>query len=1096
MLMDYIADILLNLAWRLFACLMLSFAVIFSEKPVMAAESCAVQVVPDEKVGYISAFYTYNQSTLIVSEDKGLFRLEGNGANLIASKQEAGTIFDVHSHDEDLIIGASRGFFRLEGDNLQRVAPNAGKQNIRGALELHPFGEALIVLSTDGLFRLQDNDLQFIDPYEKFDRFYKVQRYGDALLILSENGFFRLQGDSIQPIATDLKIDQHTRLYPHGEAVLLLSESGLYRLRMDNFQLIAAGERIGWISRVDRDGDGLLVNTDAGLFRLEGDDLRLLLSAKRRGAIQSFYRQGEALVVVADAGVYRVRRDDVELIAPKEESGSIDWLVPGGFYPHGEELFLITKKGLFRIDGRDLVSIAPRAKTGSFQKSYTYGEALFLLFDAGLFRLDGDDLQLIAPHDKIGRINKIYNFAEELLVAAEAGVFRVRDNKLQPVTSEEETGRIYNFYRHGEALLVVSANGVFRLQAGTLEPITRKFKPADLHIFHSVGEQLVLSTYAGVIRLHIDVAIKSAEAEPESATVSYHTNTKAPFRFEVSHPCVSTWNAEELSLLDTRTGEPIATVQNLDVTPSDDEIEHATIEGFISFEKRGTYNVRLGLRDNDGRYVPFGRPIEYRIAWTSQDQILEWTHRVWPILLVSHTLLFSGLIVGARWSDRCWHLVTDPIWGKLGLWFHFGLRHLGPLQRWIMARWFDRIRDSIVRRDYLPVPLTVVTGEVVRSDELLEHLAEKRCLWLQGNPGMGKTVLTEYLAVQYFANAKLPSLFAAYRYFGFVPIFIPLREFLAIQPNQAHPGRWVAELARIAVATHGVVFRDANLFRAVLRSGNFAVILDGANEVGRESEIELFAKEASSVRVLVTSQTEYAARTFETLRLPTTIGVMVRPLLRLFLGNARGDQAYNQLAGSPLLDAIWSGYDIRLVADLAEDDAGIHDLPDSRLALYDSILNAVRMADGSPYPVERLCEAAWRMWRDGERKFKGDEVYLSRDLLEPLKAEGKRIVRTLDGHTFEFRHDQMRGYLAARWAFTQEVAPLRLLETDSAIWRLGRSEQEVVWGFAAELVDQELGVQLWRWATRDPERAQLQKALQARGERENWPLDLSKKFVT
>ena len=121
------------------------------------------------------------------------------------------------------------------------------------------------------------------------------------------------------------------------------------------------------------------------------------------------------------------------------------------------------------------------------------------------------------------------------------------------------------------------------------------------------------------------------------------------------------------------------------------------------------------------------------------------------------------------------------------------------------------------------------------------------------------------------------------------------------------------------------------------------------------------------------------------------------------------------------------------------------------------------------------------MWRDGERKLKADGTYLSADLLEPLRSEDSRVVRTLDGETFEFRHDQMRGYLAARWVVIHEVAPVRLFEKDAAIWRLGRSEQEIVWGFVADLIEPERGIELWRWATRDPERAILQHALQEHG---------------
>ncbi|MCZ4093431.1 hypothetical protein [Sinorhizobium psoraleae] len=75
----------------------------------------------------------------------------------------------------------------------------------------------------------------------------------------------------------------------------------------------------------------------------------------------------------------------------------------------------------------------------------------------------------------------------------------------------------------------------------------------------------------------------------------------------------------------------------------------------------------------------------------------------------------------------------------------------------------------------------------------------------------------------------------------------------------------------------------------------------------------------------------------------------------------------------------------------------------------------------------------------------------------------------------------MRGYLAARWAALEDASPVTLLEKTEKIWRLGRDDQIVVWEFFAEMIEPEVGKEIWLWATKSPERVLLQHALQKRG---------------
>ena len=85
------------------------------------------------------------------------------------------------------------------------------------------------------------------------------------------------------------------------------------------------------------------------------------------------------------------------------------------------------------------------------------------------------------------------------------------------------------------------------------------------------------------------------------------------------------------------------------------------------------------------------------------------------------------------------------------------------------------------------------------------------------------------------------------------------------------------------------------------------------------------------------------------------------------------------------------------------------------------------------------------MWRD-QKRWCGAGTYVSPDLLAPLLDPRVKIVRAKGGKVYEFRHDEMRGYLAAKWLAEQVVSPLSLFEEDVKIWQNGRDEQKVLWG--------------------------------------------------
>jgi hypothetical protein len=100
--------------------------------------------------------------------------------------------------------------------------------------------------------------------------------------------------------------------------------------------------------------------------------------------------------------------------------------------------------------------------------------------------------------------------------------------------------------------------------------------------------------------------------------------------------------------------------------------------------------------------------------------------------------------------------------------------------------------------------------------------------------------------------------------------------------------------------------------------------------------------------------------------------------------------------------------------------------------------------------------------------------------------EGLRIVLSI-GAEREFRHDQMRAFLAALW-LVEEIPNLEVLEktvADGGAFSLSRPNQEELWGFVAPLLPSDADLEaLWRFANDNVlERTYLLHALQAEADK-------------
>jgi hypothetical protein len=210
-------------------------------------------------------------------------------------------------------------------------------------------------------------------------------------------------------------------------------------------------------------------------------------------------------------------------------------------------------------------------------------------------------------------------------------------------------------------------------------------------------------------------------------------------------------------------------------------------------------------------------------------------------------------------------------------------------------------------------------------------------------------------------------------------------------------------------------------------------------------------------------------------------------LLKRWLGDGKGPLLSRRIIAEGVSDFIISGYDLRLVADLAAADPEHALLPVDRIGLYRAILARAKGADGRPLRLEGLKQVAWTMVTQRRREIvPDDEKVLGAGTLNILLKEGLRIARAV-GAVHEFRHDQMRAFLAALW-LVDEMPTLMALEKavdDAGVFSLNRRDQDELWSFVTPL---EASVEdpsaeklktLWRFANDEPEeRAILLNAVQ------------------
>jgi hypothetical protein len=575
-------------------------------------------------------------------------------------------------------------------------------------------------------------------------------------------------------------------------------------------------------------------------------------------------------------------------------------------------------------------------------------------------------------------------------------------------------------------------------------------------------------------------------------TVAPTLSPNAVTRWKITGPCAPYLRRDHVSV--------VAASPGADFAPAKSEIyDFQATESGVSFAQNfdistpGDWRFQVQIvqtsaghrEDADvAKLVPLHQGLVERL--TTQWKLLT------IVAVGCYFAVFTSLLVAAHWQSGALRIIGDPFWSKVGLlpWLLIG--HLPAVQQWILEPWFQRSRAGHpTPRKHLPMPLRDADDRMMSSDELHTRINTGCRLLVQGNSGMGKTALAESLMQAYFTATSLNE---AVRQRGHVLIAINVRRHSPATVDPDKSVDWILQGVAAHFAEHQFVLPDPSIVHSMLRSGRFILLLDGLNEVpGAADAVRRFATQFKGAAGIVATSQSGLSVPFVTLRLPPTMTSHVRGLLELHLGQEAAHAVCQRLESHGLLAHILNGYDVQLLIDLVKDrDIDRVVLPTTRVDLYREVLATMRHPDGIRAPLDDIQSIAWTMVATQTRAVEVSEIQKGgAKLFEALVSSKIPLVQVL-GESMEFRHDQMRAFLAAEWLSenSPQVSALIARLLDSPIWKSGRRDQGDLWQFLALIIPVEWVEELWRFAASDPSRGYLQCELQHRAEREGLPLQL------
>jgi hypothetical protein len=648
---------------------------------------------------------------------------------------------------------------------------------------------------------------------------------------------------------------------------------------------------------------------------------------------------------------------------------------------------------------------------------------------------------------ELGFVTALVQFqGDEAWVGAERGLFRISLSKNEePEQVPLPTGTVHQILDTGQSLWIGSHRGLYRIRHSV------KNWPAKIELA-SIIPAIVLSDYEIPLRWKISSFNYQSDPSLVSQRVLIFDGGKGP--------------------------TPLKTIS----------VPRGEFQANIGPLREGTYTAVIQATDLFGNTV---QSEGIRIPVGQKASLLTQLKAVagWLVLLygVVNVIAFFVLVVASRRSKKCFDILSDPLVRKISIYYGFALTYVTFIRVWVFERYFDELKagystqaasdkdEGATGFKYLPGPIYGARNSKHLTTEFDKWLYGHQRVWIKGGPGTGKTEIIRALVYEYSRSSSLRE---AWNRFGFIPIVISLRDLISGQ---------VPAMAQRALSSKKMTFdsSDQGFFGRLLESGGFLIILDGLNEGKVDADVIDYAMTKVDVHMLVTSQASPLKGSFTEYELPVVRGEFAKDLLRLFVGEEKAKQSTKE---SPeLWDQIESAYDVRLVADLVEKGNAV---PAGRLDLFRAMLDEVNALAGNGSLESAVCRLAWDLWKKGERRFSSGAA-LTDEMVAHLREASVAVPR---GDQFEFRHDLMRGYLAACWAVRQSPSTAVVLArlSEREIWDLSTSDQDTVFTFLVRLVQSEEVLRsIFTFAGQEPEiRARLLVAAIEAGKKLGWSLQL------
>jgi hypothetical protein len=1060
----------------------------------------AVEPVGGADIGDVRGMNDLPGAGLLIDAEKGLFLARSmNGTATVepVGGADTGRVDDVRDLSGlGLLIHAEKGLFLVRSVNGAASLEPAGKADtgrLSGMTDLPGVGE-LIGAEKGWLLVRSVNGAAVVEPVGGADPglvFNVRDLPGAGLLIDAENGWFLARS-----------VNGAVAVEPAGKA----DTGRLYDMR-------------------DLPGAGLLIDAEKGLFLARSTNGTATVEPYSKADTGSVYEMrdlpGVGLLIKAAKGLFLARAMNgtvtVEPFGKADTGGVSDMRELAG-----EGLLINAENGLFlarSINGTATVEPFGRTDTGRVNDMGDLpGVGLLIWADEGLFLVRSvNGTAVIEPFGKAdtGRVEGWLNFpGAGPLIRTEKGWFLAGSVNgaatLEPA-GKADMGTVYEGGAYemsnlpGAGLLIQAENnGVFLARsvngAASVEPVGR----ADLGFIHDVrdlpGVGLLIRTDQGLY-LGVGTPLIRAKVELRDRATLDHSpprpDSELFFVFTISaHACTSVADKLDLRLSVTPPGGvPIEPKPALELIHLDNG--RSTFGLPLRIDKAGVWSFQV-MSTSGGIERPVGEPEKLTFTTVGlRDWLEQWAWWMAGGLATILALANAAMFLFARRSAWAWRVATDD---GLGTWTlrlaTLALSHLPKAQLWILDLYFHRRRAKTPTvPPFLPLPLTSGDGAPTSSDKALAPPWTGKRLWVQGNSGMGKTALFHHVTEAHFRDHE--TAFSAFAKWGCVVVPFAARDFAGSGEDKDDPA-WVIDAVRATLSSRGMTFADETMLSRFIESGSIGVGIDGLNEVNRTLAVTAFIRKFEAAPVLVTSQQSGDQRYFSSWRLPADIRAFTADLLEKYLGGDAATTVMTRISASGLKDAIRSGYDVRLIIDLARPDPQHAPLPADRLGLSAAVIDAAWPEVSEETRREqlgRLAAAAWRMVseresNDDKRRLKPDED-LAADLLSILadvrEKDGKplALIRRVAGGNYEFVHDQMHAYLAARW-FTQDGFSIKELEKmieASTIWTHAIEERRTLWGFAAALLDDERLTALWARVENNEDWDSLRRALKAEADR-------------